>query len=116
METSFAWLEIFLNASFWVASVRIATPLIFGTLGEVICERAGVLNLGIEGIMTLGAMAGWISVAGLSFITALSRTRSTVSSPTTIIRACDSGPEMPAVTGIWHCRDIAGGGTCTLAG
>jgi len=49
METSFAWLEIFLNASFWVAAVRIATPLIFGTLGEVICERAGVLNLGIEG-------------------------------------------------------------------
>ena len=33
METSFAWLEIFLNASFWVAAVRIATPLIFGTLG-----------------------------------------------------------------------------------
>ena len=62
METSFAWLEIFLNASFWVASVRIATPLIFGTLGEVICERAGVLNLGIEGIMTLGAMAGWMAV------------------------------------------------------
>ncbi|MEC9296982.1 MAG: ABC transporter permease [SAR324 cluster bacterium] len=62
METSFAWLEIFLNASFWVASVRIATPLIFGTLGEVICERAGVLNLGIEGIMTLGAMAVWMAV------------------------------------------------------
>ena len=62
METSIAWLEIFLNASFWVASVRIATPLIFGTLGEVICERAGVLNLGIEGIMTIGAMAGWMAV------------------------------------------------------
>ncbi|GIT73176.1 MAG: hypothetical protein Ct9H300mP28_29900 [Pseudomonadota bacterium] len=26
------------------------------------CERAGVLNLGIEGIMTMGAMAGWMSV------------------------------------------------------
>jgi simple sugar transport system permease protein len=62
METSFAWLEIFLNASFWVAAVRIATPLIFGTLGEVISERAGVLNLGIEGIMTIGAMVGWMAV------------------------------------------------------
>ena len=56
------WLEFFLTAGFWVAAVRIATPLIFGTLGELICERAGVLNLGIEGIMTLGALAGWMTV------------------------------------------------------
>ncbi len=55
-------LEILLNASFWVATVRIATPFIFGTLGELICERAGVLNLGIEGIMTVGAMVGWMTV------------------------------------------------------
>ncbi|MEX0815244.1 MAG: ABC transporter permease [Dongiaceae bacterium] len=56
------WLELFFAAGFWVAAVRIATPLIFGTLGELICERAGVLNLGIEGIMTLGAMVGWMAV------------------------------------------------------
>jgi ABC-type uncharacterized transport system permease subunit len=55
-------LEILLTASFWAAVLRIATPLIFGTLGELICERAGVLNLGIEGIMTLGAMVGWLTV------------------------------------------------------
>ncbi len=42
--------------------MRIATPLIFGTLGQLLCQRAGVLNLGIEGMMTAGAMAGWISV------------------------------------------------------
>jgi len=56
------WLELFYAAGFWVAAVRIATPLVFGTLGELICERAGVLNLGIEGIMTLGAMVGWMAV------------------------------------------------------
>ena len=39
-----------------------ATPLIFGTLGELICERAGVLNLGIEGIMAAGCMSGWMWV------------------------------------------------------
>jgi general nucleoside transport system permease protein len=55
-------LEIFLTVSFWAATVRIATPFIFGTLGELLCERAGVLNLGIEGIMTMGAMVGWITV------------------------------------------------------
>lgn len=55
-------LEILFTASFWVAAIRIASPLIFATLGELICERAGVLNLGIEGIMTAGAFAGWFTV------------------------------------------------------
>ena len=54
--------DILSNASFWVAVLRIATPLIFGTLGVLLCERAGVLNLGIEGIMVAGAFAGWLAV------------------------------------------------------
>ena len=54
--------EILFTASFWVAAIRIASPLIFATLGELICERAGVLNLGIEGIMVAGAFSGWITV------------------------------------------------------
>ncbi|ALG73750.1 ABC transporter permease [Azospirillum thiophilum] len=55
-------LDILLSAAFWTAVLRIATPYVLGTLGELVCERAGVLNLGIEGIMTLGAMAGWMAV------------------------------------------------------
>jgi simple sugar transport system permease protein len=55
-------LEILFTASLWAAAIRIASPLIFATLGELICERAGVLNLGIEGIMTVGAFAGWLTV------------------------------------------------------
>ena len=59
MEQAF---DILFTASFWVAAIRIASPLIFATMGELICERAGVLNLGIEGIMTVGAFAGWFTV------------------------------------------------------
>ncbi len=55
-------LSILLTASLWAAAVRIASPLIFATLGELVCERAGVLNLGIEGIMTAGAFTGWLTV------------------------------------------------------
>ncbi len=55
-------IDILLNQSFWVAVLRIATPLILGTLGVLLCERAGVLNLGIEGIMVAGAFAGWLAV------------------------------------------------------
>ena len=59
-------LDILASVSFWAAVVRIASPLIFATMGELICERAGVLNLGIEGIMVAGAFTGWIAVyAGL---------------------------------------------------
>ena len=54
--------ELLLSAPFWVAVLRIATPLILGTLGVLLCERAGVLNLGIEGIMVAGAFAGWVAV------------------------------------------------------
>ena len=57
-----AALEILFSATLWAAAIRIASPLIFATLGELISERAGVLNLGIEGIMTVGAFAGWFTV------------------------------------------------------
>jgi len=60
------FLDILANPAFWVAVLRIATPLILGTLGVLLCERAGVLNLGIEGIMVAGAFTGWLAVyAGL---------------------------------------------------
>lgn len=54
-------LDIMMTVSFWAAALRIATPLIFGVIGALLCERAGVLNLGIEGIMTVGAMTGWMA-------------------------------------------------------
>jgi general nucleoside transport system permease protein len=57
-----AILDVLVSATFWAAVVRIASPLIFATMGELICERAGVLNLGIEGIMVVGAFAGWLAV------------------------------------------------------
>jgi simple sugar transport system permease protein len=57
-----AVIDILISASFWAAVIRIASPLILATMGELICERAGVLNLGIEGIMVIGAFAGWMAV------------------------------------------------------
>ena len=59
-------LDLLANPALWIAVLRIATPLVFGTLGVLLCERAGVLNLGIEGIMVAGAFTGWLAVyAGL---------------------------------------------------
>ena len=42
------------------ATVRYATPLLLVALGEIIAERAGVINIGLEGMMILGAFTGWL--------------------------------------------------------
>src|SRR3972149_4225923 len=42
------------------ATLRVATPLLLATLGELYAERAGILNLGIEGTMFLGAFVGFM--------------------------------------------------------
>ena len=43
-----------------VGAIRAGTPLLFATLGEMITQRAGVLNLGVEGMMIVGALAGFM--------------------------------------------------------
>mgnify|MGYP006289870145 CR=1 FL=1 len=41
------------------ATVRAGTPILFATLGAILNERAGIINLGIEGLMLIGALAGF---------------------------------------------------------
>lgn len=54
-----------LLAGFLAAAVRIATPLLLAATGEMLAERSGVINLGIEGSMLAGALAAAIgSTAG----------------------------------------------------
>ncbi len=43
------------------ATVQAGTPILFATLGEMLTEKAGVLNLGVEGIMSLSAFAAFIA-------------------------------------------------------
>ena len=47
--------------NFLVAAVAAGTPLLFGTLGEIMNERVGHLNLGVEGMMSIGACAGFLA-------------------------------------------------------
>jgi simple sugar transport system permease protein len=44
---------------FLAATLRITTPILIASLGEMFAERSGILNLGIEGIMIFGAFSGF---------------------------------------------------------
>lgn len=48
-----------LTVSFLAAAIVAGTPLLFATLGEIITERSGNLNLGVEGMMLMGAVMGF---------------------------------------------------------
>jgi simple sugar transport system permease protein len=52
-----------LAGGFLAAAVRVATPLLLAAIGETITERAGVINLGIEGMMLSGALAATLGAS-----------------------------------------------------
>ena len=60
------WHELLLHlggGAFPAAVLRVTTPILFAALGALISDRAGVINIGIEGIMLAGAFAGVVGSA-----------------------------------------------------
>ena len=62
-----------LITNFLTADIRTATPLLLAALGLVFSERAGIVNIGTEGIMLIGALLGCVgaNMSGSSFVGAL---------------------------------------------
>jgi general nucleoside transport system permease protein len=50
--------EIFISVA--QRTLVAGTPLLLGTVGEIICERSGILNLGVEGVMAVGAVSAFV--------------------------------------------------------
>lgn len=75
------WLSLVFVTSVLAMTFRMAVPLIFGAVGEAFGERSGVVNLGIEGMMLMGASSGflvalqsgnvWLGVGAAAFVGAL---------------------------------------------
>jgi simple sugar transport system permease protein len=55
--------EVLLISAFVSAGIRLATPIAFAAIGETLSQRAGIINVGLEGVMLVGAfVAVWVTV------------------------------------------------------
>jgi len=65
-----AVLDVILDSSFAYSVLRVSTPILFAALGALISDRAGVINIALEGIMLISALTGVIfsAISGSAFL------------------------------------------------
>lgn len=51
-------MDFLTNLDFWFTVLRATTPVLFATMAALIASRSGMLNLGLEGAMTIAALCG----------------------------------------------------------
>ena len=55
------WMRVFFGVSALNFTLRATIPLVLGALSGILCERSGIINIGIEGMMLAGAFAGFVA-------------------------------------------------------
>lgn len=56
-------MDVEIMTKFVAATIAAGTPILYGALGEIVTERSGVMNLGLEGLMLVGGMAGFFGAS-----------------------------------------------------
>ena len=57
----YTWLRVFFGISALNFTLRASIPLVLGALSGILCERSGIVNIGIEGMMLAGAFAAFVA-------------------------------------------------------
>lgn len=58
---NYTWLRVLFGVSALSYTLRASVPLVLGALSGILCERSGIINIGIEGMMLAGAFAGFVA-------------------------------------------------------
>ncbi|HQY90274.1 ABC transporter permease [Caldilinea sp.] len=64
LGASNVWLRVFFGISALNFTLRASVPLILGAMSGILCERTGIINIGIEGMMLAGAFAAFVAKTG----------------------------------------------------
>ena len=59
--SEYTWLRVLFGVSALNFTLRASIPLVLGALSGILCERSGIINIGIEGMMLAGAFAGFVA-------------------------------------------------------
>lgn len=98
------------------AGIRLATPVLLAALGEIIAQRSGVLNLGLEGVMLVGGWAGFVTTYYLEQSTGLGELAAWTGLGAGLIAGMLMGLLMAVLSITWRTDQVVAGVTLVLLG
>lgn len=98
------------------AGIRLATPVLLAVLGEIITQRSGVMNLGLEGVMIVGGWAGFATTYHLEQSTGLAELSAWIGLGAGIAAGLLMGLLMAVLSITWRTDQVVAGITLVLLG
>ena len=98
------------------AGIRLATPVLLAVLGEIITQRSGVMNLGLEGVMLVGGWAGFTTTYYLEQSTGLTELAAWIGLGAGILAGVLMGLLMAVLSITWRTDQVVAGITLVLLG
>ncbi|MEB3213604.1 MAG: ABC transporter permease, partial [Leptolyngbyaceae bacterium] len=98
------------------AGIRLATPVLLAVLGEIITQRSGVMNLGLEGVMLMGGWAGFSTTYHLEQITGLPELSAWIGLGAGMVAGLLMGLLMAVLSITWRTDQVVAGITLVLLG